>query len=70
MFAGFAMAAMLAGIGILLVLISVLLTLAIDVIKPNAIEEWLELGYFGKKTFSQVGAEMKDLRTRLSSAGA
>jgi hypothetical protein len=65
-----ALAAALTGIGILLVLVAVVLTIAIDVIKPNAIEEWLESGYFGKKAFSQVEAEMKDLRTRLSSAGA
>jgi hypothetical protein len=65
-----ALAATLTGIGIFLVLVAVVLTITIDLIKPNAIEEWLASGYFGQKTFSQVDAEMKDLRSRLQPSAA
>lgn len=50
------------GIGLLLVLLAIGLSFAIDYIRDNPIQEWLEAGYFKNRTFKTVEEELAKLK--------
>ncbi|MBT9567957.1 MAG: hypothetical protein IV085_06635 [Thiobacillus sp.] len=59
MFMSFASAT---GIGLFLVLLAIGLSFAIDYIRDNPIQEWLEAGYFKNKTFKTAEEELNKLK--------
>ncbi|HEY9100118.1 MAG TPA: T6SS effector BTH_I2691 family protein [Thiobacillus sp.] len=54
--------AMATGIGLILVLLAIGLSLLIDFIRDNPIQEWLEAGYFQNQTFKTPEEELNKLK--------
>lgn len=58
----FSSAAAASGIGLILVLLAIGISFLIDAIKDNPIQEWLEAGYFNRRTFHTVDEELNKLK--------
>jgi hypothetical protein len=55
-------AAAASGIGLILVALAIGLSFLIDYIKDNPIQDWLESGYFNKRTYPTVDVELAKLK--------